>query len=179
MTRLLYAVLVGVVGAGVVHAVVLLLLPHYTERDAWARLSARADFYTFTRISGENAPPVIGAIDPFFDAVACRFDLSDGAVHVQATGRIPFWSVSVYNRRGQNIYSLNDRAQTLGDLDLVLVTPAQMLELKKNVPKEFEKSVFVEADVGRGIVAVRGFVPDQTWEKSIARYLGDAQCTLR
>ena len=93
--------------------------------------------------------------------MACRFDLSDGAVHVQATGRIPFWSVSVYNRRGQNIYSLNDRAQTLGDLDLVLVTPAQMLELKKNVPKEFEKSVFVEADVGRGIVAVRGFVLSQ------------------
>jgi uncharacterized membrane protein len=87
--------------------------------------------------------------------------------------------VSVYNRRGQNIYSLNDRAQTLGDLDLVLVTPAQMIELRKNVPKEFEKSIFVEADVGKGIVAVRSFVPDRTWKETIARYLDDAKCTLR
>lgn len=179
MTRLLYAIVVGLVGAGVVHAVVLLLLPHYSARDAWARLSGSADFYRFTRMSGEDEPPVIRGIDPFFDAVACRFDLSEGVVHVEAPGHVPFWSVSVYDRRGQNIYSLNDRAQTLGDLDLVLVTPSQMIELRKDVPKEFEKSVFVEADVGQGIIAVRSFVPDAPWKKSVAGYLDNAQCTLR
>jgi uncharacterized membrane protein len=130
-------------------------------------------------MSGEDAPPVVRGVDPFFDAVACRFDLSEGVVHVKATGHVPFWSVSVYNRHGQNIYSLNDRAQTLGDLDLVLVTPAQMIELKKSLPKEFEKSVFMEADVGRGIVAIRSFVPDETWKKAIADYLNDASCALR
>jgi uncharacterized membrane protein len=179
MTRLFYTILVGLVGAGVVHAVILLILPHYSERDAWARLAAHADFYRFTRISGEDAPPVIRGVDPFFDAVACRFDLSEGIVHVKASGHVPFWSVSVYNRHGQNVYSLNDRAQTLGDLDLALVTPAQMIELKKSVPKEFEKSVFMEADVGRGIVAIRSFVPDRTWAKAIADYLNNASCALR
>jgi len=179
MTRLFYAILVGLVGAGVVHVIILLILPHYSERDAWTRLAANADFYSFTRMSGEDAPTVIRGVDPFFDAVACRFDLSEGVVHVKAAGHVPFWSVSVYNRRGQNIYSLNDRAQTLGDLDLVLVTPAQMIELKKSVPKEFEKSVFMEADVGRGIVAIRSFVPDETWKKTVADYLSDASCALR
>jgi uncharacterized membrane protein len=178
MSRLFYAILVGLVGAGVVHAVILLLLPNYSERDAWARLAAKADFYRFTRMSGEDAAPVIRGVDPFFDAVACRFDLSEGVVHVKAAGHVPFWSVSVYNRRGQNIYSLNDRAQTLGDLDLVLVTPAQMIELRKSVPGEFEKSVFVEADVGQGIVAVRSFVPDDTWKNTISDYLNHASCTL-
>lgn len=179
MTRLLYAVLVGLVGAGVAHIVILLLLPHYSEQDAWARLAAKDDFYAFTRISGGGMQPVIGDVDPFFDAVGCRFDLSDGVVHVQAPGHVPFWSVSVYDSRGQNIYSLNDRAQVLGDLDLVLVTPAQMIELRKDVPKEFEKSVFVEADVDKGIVALRGFVPDDTWKPTIANYLDGASCTLR
>jgi uncharacterized membrane protein len=179
MIRLLYAILVGLVGAGVVHAVMLFLLPHYSERDAWARLAANADFYRFTRMSGEDAAPVIPGVDPFFDAVACRFDLSEGVVHVKAAGHVPFWSVSVYNRSGQNIYSLNDRAQTLGDLDLVLVTPAQMIELRKSVPEEFEKSVFMEADVGQGIVAIRAFVPDETWKKTVADYLGHASCALR
>jgi uncharacterized membrane protein len=179
MTRLFHAILVGIIGAGVVHVAILLLLPHYSEHDAWARLAAKADFYRFTRMSGEDALPVISGVDPFFDAVACRFDLSEGVVHVKATGHVPFWSASVYNRHGQNIYSLNDRAQTLGDLDLVLVTPAQMIELKKSLPKEFEKSVFMEADVGRGIVAIRSFVPDETWKKAIADYLNDASCALR
>jgi uncharacterized membrane protein len=98
---------------------------------------------------------------------------------VKAAGHVPFWSVSVYNRAGQNIYSLNDRAQTLGDLDLILVTPAQMIELKKSIPKEFEKSVFVEADVAKGIVAIRSFVPDDTWKNAIADYLSHASCTPR
>ena len=67
MTRLFYAVLVGLVGAGVVHAIILLILPHYSDQDAWARLAAHADFYRFTRISGEDAPPVIRGVDPFFE----------------------------------------------------------------------------------------------------------------
>jgi uncharacterized membrane protein len=179
MIRLLYAILVGLVGAGVVHAIILLILPHYSERDAWTRLAANADYYHFTRMSGEDARPVMRGVDPFFDTVACRFDLSEGVVHVKAAGHVPFWSVSVYDRHGQNIYSLNDRAQALGDLDLVLVTPAQMIELKKSVPKEFEKSVFMEADVGRGIVAIRSFVPDETWKKAVADYLNNARCALR
>ena len=179
MIRLLYAILVGLVGAGVVHVIILLILPHYSERDAWTRVAANADYYHFTRMSGEDARPVMRGVDPFFDTVACRFDLSEGVVHVKAAGHVPFWSVSVYDRHGQNIYSLNDRAQALGDLDLVLVTPAQMIELKKSVPKEFEKSVFMEADVGRGIVAIRSFVPDETWKKAVADYLNNASCALR
>ncbi len=180
MIRMVYAILVGIVGAGIVHAVILLLLPNYSQRDAWSRLAAKTDFYQFSRVSSEGAnSPAIHAVDPFFDAAACRFDLSEGVVHVHASGHVPFWSASVYNRRGQNIYSLNDRTATLGALDLVLVTPAQMIELRKDVPAEFQKSVFVEADVGKGIVAIRSFVPDETWKSAVSDYLDGARCELR
>jgi uncharacterized membrane protein len=54
-----------------------------------------------------------------------------------------------------------------------------MIELRKSVPAEFEKSVFMEADVGQGIVAIRAFVPDETWKKTVADYLGHASCALR
>jgi uncharacterized membrane protein len=47
------------------------------------------------------------------------------------------------------------------------------------VPAEFEKSIFIEADAGQGMVAIRSFVPDHTWDEAIADYLGHAQCALR
>jgi uncharacterized membrane protein len=40
VTRFAYALLIGVVGAGIVHIAVLFLLPYMTERDAWTRMAA-------------------------------------------------------------------------------------------------------------------------------------------
>ena len=37
-------------------------------------------------------------------------------------------------------------------LDFVIVTPTQMIDMRKELPADLESSVFVEADVGEGIV---------------------------
>ena len=178
MLRLAYAVLLGLVGAGIVHVAVLLLLPVVSERDAWSRLAGAGDLYTVTPLYGDGAGKgVLRSIDPLFQAVACRFDLADGVLHLGGVGRLPYWSVSVYDRGGQNIYSFNDRSATKGILDLVVLTPAQMVEVRKDLPQAYAESVFVEADIGEGIAVVRGFVPDDSWAPSVARELGHLTCT--
>jgi uncharacterized membrane protein len=180
MTRLVYAILIGLVGAGIVHISILFLLPHFTERDAWSQLSAISDFYKTTSISGTTATtPLIRSVDPLFSAVACRFDLTDGIVHVQAPGRVPFWSMSVYDRNGQNIFSLNDRTSADGKVNFVVLTPVQTIEVRKSLPEDLVNSVFVEADIDQGIVVVRAFVPDQTWREAIASFLDGVDCALR
>ena len=98
-------------------------------------------------------------------------------VHVHAPGNVPYWSVSVYNRGGQNIYAFNDRATDTGLLDVVVLTPAQMIETRKQLPEEFRKSIFVEAPVGEGIVVVRSFVPDHSWQPTATRFLRNVACT--
>jgi uncharacterized membrane protein len=180
MNRLAYALLVGLVGAGIVHISVLFLLPHFTERDAWSQLSQVADFYTPTSITGTTATtPLVRSVDPLFSAIACRFDLDDGVVHVQAPGRVPFWSMSVYDRNGQNIFSFNDRTSADGRVNFVVLTPAQTIEVRKQLPEEFVNSVFVESDIDEGIVVVRAFVPDRTWRTAIDDFLSGVSCALR
>ena len=117
-----------------------------------------------------------GIADPFFQAVACRFDLSQGVAHLQREGNVPFWSASVYDRSGQNIYSLNDRSAKDGQLDLVVLTPAQMVDMRKSPLEELQSAVFVEAPITEGIVVVRGFAPDGTWAPAVADYLGGIEC---
>ncbi len=178
MGRLLHALILGVLGAGIVHIAVLFLLPFYTDRDAWSQLSEVADFYTVTPLGDTPATtPLVRSVDPLFAAVACRFDLSDGVVHVQAPGRAPFWSMSVYDRNGQNIFSFNDRTAPDGKVDFVVLTAVQTIEVRKALPERFINAVFVEADIDEGIVLIRAFMPDRTWLQAVETFLGDVDCT--
>lgn len=178
MLRLLYLLLIGIVGAGIVHIAVLLLLPQFSERDAWSSLTEAADIYKAVRIDGgDGSPPIVKAVSPLFHAAGCRFDLDEGPVHVRTPGTVPFWSVSIYNRAGQNVYSFNDRATDNGALDFVVLTSAQRIEVRKAVPEKFKNSTFIEAPISEGIVVVRSFVPDQTWEESTSEFLARIACT--
>ena len=173
----LHTLLLGAIGAGIVHIAILLLLPLFSERDAWSKLAAAADLYVMTAADGSNGnAPTVEAPDPFFRVSACRFDLQDGPVRLKADGSVPFWSASIYDRGGQNVYNFNDRTATDGALDFVIVTPAQMIDMRKDLPADLVSSVFVEADVDEGIVLVRAFAPDDSWGRTISTYLGSIAC---
>lgn len=179
MLRLVYAVLVGIVGAGIVHIAVLFLIPEFSERDAWSRLSMEAGLYRMVRIDTQaGETPVATPADPLFYASACRFDLGEGLIHVAAPGKAPFWSVSVYDRGGQNVYSFNDHTSNSQALDFVVLTPDQMIELRKALPEPFERSVFVEIPIDEGIVVIRSFVPDPSWRKAVSGFLSAVSCAL-
>lgn len=177
MTRLLYAILLGLVGAGIVHIVVLLMVPSHSQRDAWTTLSQHSNYYFPTRLDQPGAPPLIASIDPLFSAIACRFNLDENIVRVHGRANLPYWSISVYDRAGQNIFSFNDRSSSDGQLDFVVATPVQMIELRNAMPPEFDDSVFVEAEIDEGIVVVRAFTPDESWSPAVARELRAIACT--
>lgn len=180
MGKLLHAIVIGLIGAVIIHIVVLLLVPEFSERDAWSNLSMKADFYSMTRLDAEpGSPAPIKSIDPLFAAAACRFDLADGMIQVSAPGSVPFWSVSVYDRSGHNIYSFNDRSATNGQMDAVVLTPAQMIEMRKALPDGFEGSIFVEAPIEEGIVVLRAFVPDESWRPAVTKFLSQSSCDLQ
>jgi len=180
MLRAAYAVIIGLFGAGIVHIAILLLIPEFSERDAWSRLAMASDFYTVTPLDTEvEGSPIVKSVDPLFVAAACRFDISQGVMQLRSTGTAPFWSASVYNRAGQNIYSLNNSSSASGQLDFVVLSAEQMIELRKDLPEEFLQSVFVEAPVAEGIVVVRAFMPDATWKPAVDRYFSEMSCSRR
>ena len=178
--RLLHAALLGLIGAGIVHIVILFLLPDMSPRDAWSRLAGQADTYQVSTYAADSAiSGPAGVADPFFQAVACRFDLADGVTHVHREGRVPYWSASVYDRGGRNLYSLNDRSATDGQLDLVVLTPDQMVDMRKSPLEELENAIFVEAPIGEGIVVIRGFAPDGSWARTVSDYLNAIECVAQ
>lgn len=181
MRRLLHAILLGLLGAGIVHIAVLLLVPDFSRHDAWSRLAEASGLYRMTPLEAETGgAPVVKSVDPLFAAVACRFDLDDGMVQVKGPAAfLPFWSASVYDRSGHNIYSLNDHGASKGQLDLVILTPAQMNEVRKDLPEAYQGSVFIEAPISEGIVVIHAFIPDGSWRPAVMRFLDAGSCELR
>ncbi len=177
MRRLIHAIVVGILGAGIVHIAVLFLVPEFSDRNAWSRLSEISEPYRMVRLDTDTGTaPALKGLDPLFHTAACRFDLGSGMVQIKAPGKVPFWSVAVYDRSGHILYSLNDHSVIDGALDAVVLTPAQMLEVRKELPAELENSVFIEVSADEGIAVIRSFVPDDSWEPAVSRFLADSQC---
>ena len=110
MRRLIYAGVVGLVLAGIVHITIVLLIPSYAAKDAWAKLAQRGSPWEFSLVSEPGRlNSDLPNVDPAFGIAACRFDLSQSALRVTADGDLPFWSVAIFDRKGRNIYSFNDR----------------------------------------------------------------------
>lgn len=180
MRSLLHALILGLLGAGIVHIAVLFLVPEFSERDAWSRLAMASDFYKMTRLDAEaGGAPVVKSVDPLFYAAACRFDLTDGLVRIRAPGDVPFWSASVYDRNGHNIYSFNDHNANGEKLDAVVLTPAQMIDVRRDLPEDLQGAIFVEAPIDEGIFVVRAFVPDESWKPIVSRFLEQSACELQ
>jgi uncharacterized membrane protein len=177
MSKAFYAILLGLVGAGIVHIVILLMIPAFSERDAWSRLAENGEPYSFVQtVRDDDTVLTIKSNDPLFESAACRFDLTNGPVRILGTGTVPFWSVSVYDRRGQNLYSFNDRIASGGVLDLLIVNPAQILELRKDPPPEIVTAVIAETEITEGVVVLRSFVPDNSWGRRVRDYMNRAKC---
>lgn len=176
MRSFVWATFVGILGAGIVHIVVLMLVPHVSERGAWSQLAAEARPDGPTPVDGRDGGVVIRPHDPAFLATACLFDLSDGFLRVTSDGPVPFWSASVYDRNGSSLMAVNDTSAPQGLLDLVVLSADQLIELRREQPGEMERSVLAETSAVEGIVVVRALVPDPSWAEAVRTFMDELRC---
>ena len=104
----------------------------------------------------------LASLDPRMLQAVCRFSLGRGPVRIQASFADDFWSVAVFDRRGRNIYSLNDRSAERARLDLAILTPVQMAQLRQDPPASLETAIVQELPIDVGFVLLRAFVPDNS-----------------
>ncbi len=183
MGRLLLAVLVGLVGAAIVHIAIIFSIPLQAENDAWARLSRLGDLFSVVRIenrrdpqAGASAAPAFAFIDPAFIDAACRFSLEDGPVRLTADDRTGFWTASVYARNGDNHYSINERVALEGALDLFIGTREQLDLARVEGSEVPDQTVMVELPTTQGYVMVRSLVDSESERPFVDRFVRSITC---
>jgi len=88
-----------------------------------------------------------------------------------------FWSAAVFDDRGNNLYSLNDRTAGRRDLDLVVATPLQLIRLRENPQPALDNAIVVELPMSGGFVLLRAFISDPTLQAEVRKALSEADCT--
>lgn len=177
MRRTLLFALGGLLIGGIVHVAIVFLVPFYAGKDAWAqiaRFGADGQFHTLAMAESGNEP-IVG-LDPKMMVAVCRFSLANGPLRVRADLPDEFWSAAVFDRRGRNVYSLNDRAAEKSHLDLAIMTPVQLAQLRQNPPPALETAIVLELPIQTGFVLLRAFVPDESMLPGTTASLHGADC---
>lgn len=170
-------VLGGLMLAGIIHIVTVLMVPYFATNDAWAEMRrfGRAETFHVLPLAEAGAEPLAG-LDPRMLQAVCRFTLENGPVRITASLPADFWSIAIFDRRGRNAYSINDRAADGEELDLVVITPVQMAQLRQDPPEALENAIVIELPIGEGLALLRVFVADETLLPHARAALETADC---
>lgn len=177
MIRLAYLVLTAFVGAALVHILEIFTIPALATNDAWARISRQSSPGIFRLVTPDmHLGDRMAIASKGFVLGVCHFSLDDGPVLVRGPQAPSFWSMSVYNRRGENIFSVNDRITPNGELDILVATPVQIIELQNDMPAELSETVFAEADTGEGFVILRTFLEVDSQRSQADAFVAGSTC---
>ncbi|MGK6315271.1 DUF1254 domain-containing protein [Neorhizobium sp. DT-125] len=176
--QVLFAVVTGLIGAALLHLVIVLLLPDFSERDAYTRVLAEGEIHRFYRLGEKPDRAGLSKDDPFVDAAVCAFDVSEGPVRLTApNGGVPFWSLAVYDQSSNEVFSINDRTSAGGMPDVVIATPVQLTTLRKAQPQALSQSILVETTQAEGYMVLRSLTPQPSFADIASQFLSQATCT--
>ncbi len=177
MRRTLLFVVGGVLLGAAIHIVIVLMVPYFASHDAWAEMRQFGPDGRFNMLPAPS-PGVepLPSLDPRMVQAVCRFDLTRGPIRMEATLPDDFWSVALFDRRGRSVYSLNDRSAERSELDVAVLTPVQMAQLRQDPPESLETAIVVELPIDRGFALVRVFVPDESSLPGAVAALEAADC---
>ena len=130
MIRPLLWILGAILLGGIVHLSTVLVMPQAATQDAYARLLPLTPVNAMVPLAAPTADnAIMPLMDPAFAAAVCRYDLSAGAIKLNAPLSQAYTSVTFYTRNSVAYYAIDDRAAGRRAIELDLMTPEQHAEL--------------------------------------------------
>lgn len=173
--RLFYILACGLIFGVIVHIVIILLIPNLGSRDAAKQIASSFTEQKFHFIDSGKKLDISNA-DPHLKLSVCKFNLENNAIEIKGPKISNFWSVSVFDERGRVIYSMNDRTAIKNTLNMIIVNPIQMADIRQLQPEELESSILVESQNSKGFVILRALIANPSWQASTIDFLNKAQC---
>ena len=159
LRRFALGTIAALVLAGIVHIVVILLVPVLSESDATSAYLALGSAGQAELISGrgaERALPALREADPSAVTAVCGYDLGAGPVRVVArAGTLPL-GLTVHRRGGGVLYAITDRAAIRGVVEFLVMTEAQLDErIARDEEGETVRELRIVSDTLQGWIVAR------------------------
>ncbi|HEY4203273.1 MAG TPA: hypothetical protein VGM83_22185 [Devosiaceae bacterium] len=177
MIRTLLWIAGGVLLGGIIHLVVILALPNFATNDVWSRVMA------MDALDNPIVLPAVTAgapnplrLDPEMAYAVCRIDISKAPGTL--SGQLPagFWSLAIYNRAGNVVYSTTNRDGIGQTLDLGIFNAAQTRLLAEQRLDVAEGLLIVESPDDDIFILVRFAPPHPAMRARFAAALANLDC---
>ena len=175
-------IIAGLILAVMAHLTSVLLMPHFTRNDIFARLGAVAAVNTAAALPQREIDRLgLPFADPAAAAAVCRYDLSAGILRVRAPAAETLLTVTIAAKGGRVFYSLTDRAAA-GDsdsVDVVIGTPEQIAKIEAADPEdEAVSELRVRAPKNEGVVIFRVLALTDSGREAAERAAAASTCEL-
>jgi uncharacterized membrane protein len=168
----------GLVLAGLIHIIAVLLLPMLAPRNAHARLAALGPANTMIELpAAAPGRQVMPMMAPDVRYAFCRFNLANGPIRLRATVADELWLVALYTPEGENFYSVVGADVKRADIDLVIADADQTVEeAGVDAPESSDNVIVVNSPVTEGIALIRAPLVGPSRASQVERALRSTVC---
>ncbi len=180
LTRLWPWLFAGLFLGGIAHIVSILLMPRLSGQDATTKLRALGPL---NQVQGLQRDRPDKALIPFNDPnVAlgiCPFDISNAPLRIKVVPGEQFLTLAFLQPGGSVFYSLSDRTNPKGSLDVRLVNSDQLQRIEANDPEDQPiAELRVKAPSSTGVVLLRSLASDASQLRPAEQRIAKASCAL-
>lgn len=161
--------------AAMIHIIAVFTLPHIAEKGAWHRLAKYAPINTMTVLPAYSIQRTLPFLAPDINYSACRFDLSNGTINIQATLLHPEWSLALYTPLGDNFYTITGAELQRSNLNLFIV-PQNANDENTSSFGNPEDIVVVKTAHKNGIALIRAPIANQQFLSETIATQSAASC---
>lgn len=168
----------GLVLAGLIHIVAVLLLPMVAPRNAYARLIGLGPVNTVIQLpAAEPGRQVMPMMAPDVRYALCRYDLSAGPMRVKAPISDDLWMIALYTPEGSNFYAVAGGDLKRDEINLIIATGDQTVaEAGVDAPEGAAQVLVVNSPVAEGVALIRAPLKGPSGAARAERALQHASC---
>lgn len=172
---------VAAVVAGIVHILTALAMSEFSGQPAHDRLAQSLPMHKF-----EVLPPVapgsqpLPFLSPDFRYAFCRFNTAQGSVTVAASLPDSGWTLSVFTRNGENVFTQSGQAGRKTDMTLLLTPPGErFLGISQEAVAAQPAGALLAVSASEGLVIIRAPIRGYSHRRDSVADLRRATCSYR
>lgn len=167
--------------AGIVHIIVVLAMSEFTGQPAHDRLVQSLPFHKFevvAPVTPANQP--LPYLSPDFRYAICRFRTAQGTVTITASLPDSGWTLSVFTKNGENVFTQAGQAGRRTDMVLLLTQPGErMLGISQDAVAAQPAGAPLAVSAREGLVIFRSPIRGRSHRWEAEGELRRATCTYR
>lgn len=174
-------VFAALISGGILHVIAVLATPRLATESAFevmSQLSPVNEMLMLPPITPDEQPLPFMAADVRY--AVCRFDLAAGPISVRTPLADEFLTISLYNRLGENFYTLTAGDLQRPDVEMILA-PA---ELSASAPIPFGRdagasAITISVGEAEGLLMIRAPIRGSSFLGETERALRQARCEVK